>query len=374
MKKIPYAKALITNNDLKSINEAAKKGWGNRHYYYVKKFENMFSKKFRTKYAIATSSCTGALMISMMALRIKKGDDVILADINWISAAAVAKVLGANCIFVDIDPRTWCIDPDLIEKKITPKTKLIIATHLYGNVCDMNKINYLKKKYNIPIIEDAAEAIGSKFQKKYAGTIGDIGVFSFHGTKTITTGEGGMLITGNKQIYKKALLISNLGRLEKSMKEFKPLILGMKFKMTNLQAALGISQLKRFDQILKRKIEIFKLYKKNLKTKYLEMNITNPGNFNSYWMPTIVFDKKLKLKKKSTLKVLERYNIDARPFFLPLSSLNFFKKSKNLKSYDISSRAINLPSYLTLNKKEILKICKIINNLIKKSGNFKNAE
>ena len=366
MKKIPYTKAFITNQDIKSVNNAIKTGWGKKHNFFIKKFERNFKKKFKTKYAIATSSCTGALMISLMSLGIKKGDEVILADTNWISPAACVKQLGGICKLVDIDPINWCISPVEIKKNITKKTKAIIVTHLYGNLCEMKKILGIGKKFDIPILEDAAEAIGSKYNKKFAGTFGDLGVFSFHGTKTITTGEGGMIVTNKKRLYEKALLISNQGRPENKMSEFRPIVDGVKFKMSNLQAALGISQIKRLDSIVKKKISIFENYKKKLKHyNDISLNFNAKGNVNSYWMPTIIFSKKSKVKKASIIKNFKENNIDARPFFVPISSLKMFKSKKNLNSYDIYKRAINLPSYLAISNKEIDRVCKVIKSLLK---------
>ena len=364
MKRIPYASALVNKSDILEINKAAKIGWGNKHSYFIQKFEESFRKKFNIKYSIATSSCTGAIMLALMSLGVKKGDEVILSDINWISPASIIKILGARCIFADINSNDWCIDPKSIEKKITKKTKVIIATHLYGNTCRMNEIKKIGKKHNIYILEDAAEAIGSKVKNKFAGTLGEIGVFSFHGTKTITTGEGGMLVTNNKKIFNKALLLSNSGRPINRMKDFRAIVPGIKFKMTNIQAALGISQLKRFNSIIRKKIEIFNKYKANLNQKFITMNHKYEGDINSYWMPTIVFDKSLNLNKKYILKKLSGHKIDGRPFFDPLSSLSFLKKANNPVSYDISKRAINLPSFLNIKDQEIKKITKIINDII----------
>ncbi len=364
MKRIPYASALVNKSDILEIYKAAKIGWGNKHSYFIEKFEENFRRKFNIKYSIATSSCTGAIMLALMSLGVKKGDEVILSDINWISPASIIKILGARCIFADINSNDWCIDPKSIEKKITKKTKVIIATHLYGNTCRMNEIKKIGKKHNIYILEDAAEAIGSKVKNKYAGTLGEIGVFSFHGTKTITTGEGGMLVTNNKKIFNKALLLSNSGRPTNRMKDFRAIVPGIKFKMTNIQAALGISQLKRFNSIIRKKIKIFNKYKTKLNKKFVTMNHKHKGDVNSYWMPTLVFDKSLNINKKYVLKKLSSYNIDGRPFFDPISSLTFFKKANNPVSYDISKRAINLPSFLTIKDREIKKITKIINDII----------
>ena len=366
MKLIPYTKALITKKDIISVNTAMKKGWGKNHNLYIQMFEKNFKKKMRTKYAIATSSCTGAIMIGLMSLGIKKNDEVILSDTNWISPATCISQLGAKCIFADIDENTWCINPDSIEKKITKKTKAIIATHLYGNLCDMQRILQIGKKYKIPILEDAAEAIGSKYRKKYAGTIGLMGFFSFHGTKTITTGEGGMIITNERNIYEKALTISNLGREEKNISEFRPVLNGLKFKMSNIQAALGISQLKRLNFIVKKKINIFNQYKKRLNKLDLHMNHNDKKNVNSYWMPTVVFKKKYKIRKKEIFKLFRKNKITTRPFFIPLSSLKMYKKVNNFNSYDIASRAINLPSYLSMRKSDIDRVCQTIKKIIRK--------
>ena len=188
--KIYYTKPSITELEVAYATDAAKNGWGDKCYEYIEKFENKFKEFIGAKFAIATSSCTGAIHMGLSAIDICPGDEVILADVNWIATAAPITYLGAKPIFVDILEDTWCIDPKKIEAAITEKTKAIIAVHLYGNLCDMEAILAIGRKYDIPIIEDAAEAIGSKWENHHAGTMGKFGTFSFHGTKTMTTGEG----------------------------------------------------------------------------------------------------------------------------------------------------------------------------------------
>lgn len=261
MNKIHYTKPSITELEVKYANDAAVNGWGEKCYDYIYRFENLFKEHLGVKYAIATSSCTGALHIGLSTIGIKPGDEVILADINWIASAAPITYLGARPIFVDILPDTWCIDPSKIESAITSKTKAIIAVHLYGNLCEMDEILAIAKKYNLCVIEDAAEAIGSVYKEKRAGSIGDFGAFSFHGTKTITTGEGGIFVTNREDLYETVLTLSNHGRNAKNPKQFWAEMIGYKYKMSNVQAAIGCAQIERIDELIAKKRHIFYQYR-----------------------------------------------------------------------------------------------------------------
>ena len=210
--KIAYTVPSITDIEIAYANDAVTNGWGERCYEYICKFEDRFSAHIGKKYAVATSSCTGAMTLGLKALGIGPGDEVILADINWIATASPIVHLGAKPVLVDILESTWCIDPSQVEKAITPNTRAIIATHIYGNLCDMDALIRLGEKYNLSIIEDAAEAIGSTYKMKKAGSLGHFSTFSFHGTKTITTGEGGMFLTDDAELYETVLTLSNHGR------------------------------------------------------------------------------------------------------------------------------------------------------------------
>ncbi len=361
--KIPITKPSIKRTEIKYILDAAKNGWGKNCYDYINKFEHKLSKYLGVKYVIATSSCFGAIYLSLKALNIKKGDEVILADINWIATVAPIVHLNAKPVFVDIDPVTWCVDPREVEKKINKNTKAIIAVHLYGNICDVKSLKTISKKYKIPLVEDAAEALGSSINKRKVGTFGDFGCYSFHGTKTITTGEGGALVTNNKKLYRIALKLSDHGKNEK--KQFWSDLIGFKFKMSNLQAALGYAQIMRINQILKKKIKIFNLYKKYLVSKNIFLNPTKKDEINSYWMPTIILKKSLKIKREHIFRNLKKYNVDSRVFFYPLSILPMFRKiKKNKISYNIYKRGFNLPSYYDLSENKIKLISKILNKYI----------
>ncbi len=363
MKSVPYTKPSITNLEVKYAKDAAKNGWGKNCYDYIYKFEKIFKRHLNTRYSISTSSCTGALHMGMHALGISRGDEVILADTNWVATAAPIIHLGAKPIYVDILPDTWCIDPDKIENAITKKTKAIIAVHLYGNLCDMDKILKIGKKYNIPIIEDSAEALGSIYKGRRAGSMGIFGTFSFHGTKTVTTGEGGMFVTNNKKLYEKVLTLSNHGRSKKQKKQFWPEFAGFKYKISNIQAAIGYAQMKRIKILLKRKREIFNFYFQQLKKLPLKMNPEYKQTVNGFWMPTVVVNKNVKFDRDNLMNELKKNKIDARVFFFPLNLTPIGgKKAFNNKyvSEEIFLRSFNLPSHHNISKKDMLNIIRIL--------------
>ena len=360
--RIYYTKPSITELEVEYATDAARNGWGDRCYEYINLFEEAFKQHLGVRYAIATSSCTGALHMGMAALEIGEGDEVIMADTNWIATAAPIVHLGAKPVFVDILPDSWCIDPDLAEAAITPHTKAIVAVHLYGNLCDMNRLLAIGEKYNIPIIEDAAEAIGSVYHGKRAGSMGKFGSFSFHGTKTLTTGEGGMFVTNDANLYETVLTLSNHGRARGQTKQFWADVVGFKYKMSNIQAAIGYGQMQRIDELIGRKREILKFYKEHL--EYLDGVSMNPEperTINGAWMPTIVFDKLTGVTREKLQSIFKSENIDARVFFHPLSSLSMFEdKEININSWNIPLRSINIPSYHDLSNQDIKRVAQEI--------------
>ena len=229
--------------------------------------------------------------------------------------------IGVKLVFADIEPDTWCIDPNKIEAKITKKTKAIVVVDLYGHVADMNPILKIAKKHNLRIIEDAAEAIGSEYYGKKAGSFGDISCFSFHVSKTMTTGEGGMLLTDNKNIIEKARYLND--HCKDPKKVFWNLEIGYKYKMSNFQAACGLAQLERIKELVAKKRKIFSWYRKRLlNIPGLQLNIERPYTKNSYWMVTVIFDEKYNIdREKMIVEFSNKHNIQIRPFFYPLSSL-----------------------------------------------------
>lgn len=355
MKHIAYAKPSITELEKRYVCDAIENGWGSSCYDYIYKFQDAFKEYLGVKNALATSSCTGALHIALKAVGIEAGDEVIVPDATWIASVAPITYLCAKPVFVDVLESTWCIDPVEIEKAITSKTKAIIAVHLYGNVCEMDEIMAIAKKYNLYVIEDSAEAIGSEYKGKKAGSIGDFGVFSFHGTKTITTGEGGMLVMNNDALFEKASILHDHGRNPKTKKMFWADEVGFKYKISNIQAALGYAQVQRIEELVARKIEIFHCYAKKFShIKFISMNNKQKYAKNSYWMPTVVLDEKLHIDRDELINYLQSFNIDARVFFHPISSLDIFENVDNKRAYKISKNGLNLPSFFDMSKDEII--------------------
>ena len=364
--RIHYTKPSITELEVAYATDAARNGWGEHCYDYLNRFEAQFRDHLGVGYAIATSSCTGALHMGLAALGVGAGDEVILADTNWIASVAPVVHLDATPIFVDIRPDSWTLDPDLVEAAITPRTKAIIAVHLYGNLCEMDRLLAIGEQRGIPVIEDAAEAIGSVYRGHRAGSLGRFGTFSFHGSKTLTTGEGGMFVTNDPALYDKVLTLSNHGRARGQTKQFWPDEVGFKYKMSNVQAAIGCGQLERIEELVARKREILATYKARLAgTPGVSMNPEPEGTTNGAWMPTVVFDTDLGITRETLVAAFQDENVDARVFFYPLTSLPMFEPAPgNSNAYGIASRALNLPTYHDMTGGEQERVVAVIDRLV----------
>ena len=363
--RIPYTKPSITDLEVKYATDAAANGWGERCYEYIDRFESGFKEHLGVKHAIATSSCTGALHMGMAGLGIGPGDEIIMADTNWVATVAPIVHLGATPVFVDILPDSWCIDPDLAEAAITPRTRAIVAVHLYGNLCDLDRLIEIGERHGIPVIEDSAEAIGSVYHGKRAGSIGRFGTFSFHGTKTITTGEGGMFVTNDDDLYETVLTLSNHGRSRSQKRQFWPEVVGFKYKMSNIQAAIGCAQLERIEHLVARKREIFDIYRNELaEVPGIKMNPEPQNTRNGYWMPTVVFNRSTGVTTERLTSGFVAASIDARIFFRPLSTTPPFEgRTSGHCSGDIADRAINLPSFHDITEDEQHRVIHVIREL-----------
>lgn len=302
----------------------------------------------------------------MAALDIGPGDEVILADTNWIATASPIVHLGATPVFVDILPDAWCLNPDLVEQAITPQTKAIVAVHLYGNLCDMDALLEIGERHGIPVVEDAAQAVGSVYQGARAGSMGKFGVFSFHGTKTLTTGEGGMFVTNDPDLYERVLTLSNHGRARGQAKQFWPDVVGFKFKMANVQAAIGCAQMERFEELTNRKREILRFYRNHLgEHAGVAMNPEPAETIHGAWMPTVVFDRETGVTREKLQTAFAAENVDARVFFYPLSSLPMFAPQRsNRFAWDIPGRAINLPSYHDMTEGDLQRVTQVVEEML----------
>ncbi|TRO37703.1 DegT/DnrJ/EryC1/StrS family aminotransferase [Pseudomonas sp. ALS1131] len=365
MNKIYYTKPSIGERELEYAMDAVRNGWGEHCYDYILRFQREFAAYLDVPHAVATSSCTGALHLGLRALDIGPGDEVIIADINWIASAAPVFYVGATPVLVDVLEDSWCLDPQAVERTITPRTKAIIAVHLYGNLAALAELQALADAHGLALIEDAAEALGSEYAGRKAGSHSTFSVFSFHGTKAMTTGEGGMLATRDPELCRRVEQLNNHGRAAGDMRQFWPSELGHKYKMSNLQAALGCAQLERLDELVARKRQIFEFYQ----TQLLEalpgacMNPQPAGTLNSYWMPTLVLAQASAPRRTEVLASLNRAGIDARLFFQPLSDTPVFAgiaRQPTPVGHDLAQRAFNLPSYHDMTDEDQLRVVQAI--------------
>ena len=366
--RIPYTRPSITELEVQYATDAATNGWGEACYEYIARFESAFREHLQVRHAIATSSCTGALHLGLAGLGLGPGDEVILADTNWIATVAPVVHLGAIPVFVDVCPNSWCIDPSRVEEAVTPRTRAVIATHLYGNLAELQEISAIAERHGILLIEDAAEALGSIYRGQRAGSIGHFGTFSFHGSKTVTTGEGGMFVTDDTGLFERVMTLSNHGRDPSEMRLFAPIQIGFKFKMSNLQAAIGCAQLERIDQLVARKQEILALYRSRLsQLPGASMNVEQSGCINGAWMPTVRLEGYGDKIGNLLRDELERGGIDARPFFPPLSSLEMFNSQpEHTVAHKLAGEAVNLPSFHDMTKDQLDRVCTIVEDVVRR--------
>lgn len=362
----------ITQKEIDYVLDAVTNCWYGNANLYHDKFEKAFAEYIGVKHAIALPSCTSAIHLSLLAAGIGEGDEVILPDLTWIATAAPIIYVGATPVFADVDRDTWCMSVDSFKACITEKTKALIPVDLYGNIPRMDEINEIADKMGLALIEDAAEAIGSEYKGKKAGSFGSAGVFSFHGSKTLTTGEGGMLVTDNKDIYERCLFLRDHGRKPGDVQFYNHEV-AYKYKMSSMQAALGLAQLERITELVDKKRQIFYWYKEELdNVKGIKLNYEAPNCKNTYWMVTVIIDKEYGLAKETVIQQMKTKRINCRPFFYPLSAIPAFyntkearrAKERNSISYEISPCGINLPSGLDMNKEKIKYVCQTLKSLL----------
>lgn len=367
---IPVNRPLLNNNDAKKVFKVVKDNWVSSSGKEIKIFESRFSKLMNKKYGSLVTSGTAALEIAIKSLNLNKNDEVIIPNFTIISNALAVLKNDLKIKLIDCDQKKWNINFEDLKRKISKKTKAIIATHIYGFPLEIDKIQKLCKQKKIYLIEDAAEMLGNKFKNRYCGSYGDISIFSFYANKTITMGEGGILVTNSKKFYKNFESYKNLcfGKIDRYNHDD----IGWNYRITNMQAALGLSQLNRINSIVKRKKEIGKLYYDLLsKNKNIYIQEPNDKEFeNAYWVVGIIVKNK-KMTSKNLRRRLFLKQIDTRAFFWPINKQKIFKKLKikfkgNFQNSEyISKYGLYLPSGLGTTNNEIKKVCKILNELLK---------
>ena len=372
MARIPVSGPWITEKEIAYVTDAVTNAWYDSHAMYHERFERAFAEYVGVRHAVSLPSCTSGLHLALAALGIGPGDEVIVPDVTWIASAAPIHYVGATPVFADIDRHSWCLSAEAFEQAITARTKAVIVVDLYGNMPDFPALLRVARAHAVAVIEDAAEAHGSELGGRRAGSWGDVGVFSFHGSKTLTTGEGGMLVTDRAELFERVSVLRDHGRTPGDRFFFNREV-AFKYKMSSMQAALGLAQLERIDELIARKRQIFAWYRARLgEIRDLTLNSEAPGTKNTYWMVSAIVDAARKLAKRDFMAQLAERGIDSRPFFYPLSAIPAYERTdqariaaaRNVVSYAVSPWGINLPSGLRLDEATVDRVCTAVREIL----------
>jgi perosamine synthetase len=365
MERISVAGPWITDREIAYVTDAVKTAWYGEANTYQRRFEEAFKTYVSRRYAMALPSATSAIHLALAGLGVGEGDEVIVPDATWIATSAPISYVGATPVFADIEERSWCISPGSLEASITPKTRAVILVNLYGGMPDMDAVLAIAKRHGLLVIEDAAESVGAEYRRRRAGSFGDASVFSFHGSKTLTTGEGGMLLTDDEALHQRALTLRDHGRAPGPI-QFWNQEVGFKYRMSSLQAALGLAQLERVAELVERKRTIFGWYREGFDgVKGVALNYAGPMVMNAYWMVTAVIGPEHGITKEQMMAALDAHAITTRPFFYPLSSLPAYAgtpeaiaaQERNRIAYSVAKRGLNLPSALNLTREQVAYVC-----------------
>ena len=359
--QIPIVEPVLEGKELEYVMDCVSTGWISSQGKYVKRFEQEFANYTGADFALSVFNGTVALHLALVALGIGFEDEVIVPDLTFASPLNAVLYVGAKPVILDINPNTACLNVELIEGAITEKTKAIIPVHLYGHPTDMNPLMEIAKKYNLKVIEDCAEAVGSYYHGQHVGCFGDAATFSFFGNKTITTGEGGMVMFKEKTVFEKAQLLRDHGMSKE--KRYWHEEVGFNYRLTNLQAAVGVAQLERADHFVSQKRWMAKIYTEGLRNSQLFLL---PGEYgdvvNSYWLYTIYLRNPSEETRDSILDQLKNFGIQARPVFYSMHRMPPYQKSalcssRYNHSLSLSKGGISLPSSASVTRDEINRVC-----------------
>ena len=366
---IPVYQPSLIGNEKKYVNECLDTSWISSKGKFVSQFEENFSQYVGSKYAVSVSNGTVALHLALLALGISSSDEVIVPTLTYIASVNAISYVGAQPIFVDSLESTWQIDSNDLERRITPKTRAIMVVHLYGCACDMDKILSIAEKYNLLVIEDCAEALGTFYKGKHVGLFGNISTFSFFGNKTITTGEGGMVITNDPILSDRAVHFKGQGLV--ANREYWHDVIGYNYRMTNICAAIGLAQLERVEEILIKKRKIAEFYRKNLEGLPLNFHKEPDDVIHSYWMCTISLEDSN--KRDLLRKHLLENGVETRPTFYPVHTMPMYSTHPQIFTVaeKIGRSGINLPSWPDLTQKQLTLIVSEIKSFFKVSKNKK---
>ncbi|NDJ76062.1 MAG: DegT/DnrJ/EryC1/StrS family aminotransferase [Chloroflexi bacterium] len=353
---IPVAAPVFAGNEKKYVMDCLETTWISSKGKYVTQFEESFAAFCGVKHAMLCSSGTTALHLGLLALGVGPGDEVILPTLTFVSTANAVMYCGATPVFVDSLPDTWNLDPAQLAAKITPRTKAIIVVHLYGLPCDMDAVQAIADAHHVPVLEDAAEAHGAVYQGQRAGALGKVGMFSFYGNKTITTGEGGMVTTGEDDLAEQVRLLRGQGQ-DPNRRYWFPVI-GYNYRLTNIQAAIGLAQLEQADFHLGARRDVYRWYREELAgVDELVWQTVADGIEPTYWMVSVVLGDNVQMERDAVMAALRERGIETRPLFYPIHTLPPYHDPARHGSLPVAerlaARGINLPTWAGLTRDDV---------------------
>jgi perosamine synthetase len=354
---IPVYQPYFTGREKEYVNQCIDSSWISSRGEFIGRFENQFAGYVEAAHATSVCNGTVALHLALEALGLEPGDEVILPTLTYVASANAIVHAGATPVFADSLESTWQVDVEQVRRKITSRTRAVMAVHLYGLPCDMDPLVALCDEYDLWLIEDCAEAFGSRYQGRHVGSFGDIATFSFFGNKTITTGEGGMVVTRSAELHERAYHLKTQGVSQ--TREYWHDVVAYNYRMTNICAAIGLAQLEQADSIIAKKREIAGWYRDGLAGLPLATHDEVEGRRHSYWMCSIALDD---ADSRGPLREhLKEAGVETRPLFHPAHTLPpYDTKASYPVAESLSARGINLPSYPALSRIDVDEICHLI--------------
>ncbi len=351
---IPVYQPCFSGKEKEYVNDCLDSTWISSKGSYIGKFEEEFAKYIGGKYATTVSNGTVAIHLALEAIGIGPGDEVIVPTLTYVASVNTIIQTGAKPVFVDSLEKTWQVNPEDIRRKITAKTKAVMVVHLYGLPCDMDAITAICNEHDLLLIEDCAEAFGSKYKGQHVGTFGDIATFSFFGNKTITTGEGGMVVAKKAEVMERAFHLKNQG--VSKTREYWHDTVAFNYRMTNICAAIGLAQLEQADSILNKKRSVAQWYAEGLNNLPLTIHFEQPDTVHSFWMCSIAVND---ANRRSGLREhLKKSGVETRPIFYPSHTLPHCKVDASFPvAESLAARGINLPSFPDLQESQVKFIC-----------------
>ena len=357
---IPVWEPVLDGNEERYVLDCLETNWISSLGTYISRFEELFSRYCGAENGVACSSCTTGLHMTMVALGIGPGDEVLIPDFTLIVSANTVIQAGAKPVLVDVDARTWCLDPSKLEEKITPRTRAIMAVHMYGHPCDMAAIGEIAKRHDLFVIEDGAEAHGAEIGGRRVGSFGDAACFSFYGNKILTTGEGGMVVCSDAALAKKLRLLRDQGF---EQPRFVHKVMGFNYRLTNVQAAIGLAQTEKVTEKVEKKREIARWYAQALgDCPDVMLPGEAPGVKNVYWMYGVKLGDRFRQGRDAVMAQLKEKGVETRAFFCPMHLQPVFARSDPRfpdtrgdypVSEDLWKRGLYLPSGLSLTRAQV---------------------